>query len=213
MYEYIKPKQTSDHKSDTSRNVTQRKTISFGDSYADRNTKMGFRPSPEKGSVIQRMLSRMKYTSYEKNNPNKAYRSTNRKESDLNSTKLREEMDAKGKGGEAHHIIPGCVVRRLRLAPRFGSETDFNKAWNGILLKGPGDKKGEFQEELEGDELNIFHRRGNQRNHPDYNRMVINLIGKNNVKDLNDCERIAGEIRGYIINQSSTAECLDDMNF
>ncbi|MCH5207817.1 MAG: AHH domain-containing protein [Oscillospiraceae bacterium] len=227
MYEYIRPKQTSDRKSGASHDITQRRTISFGDSYADRNTKMGFRPSPEKGGVIQREkcrrcnLTREQCQCWEfesgdnkQDGPFKLHLNKH-----LNRGKLRKNLKAPKHQGEAHHIIPGCIVDNRGLDEKaHARKNDFDDSWNGILLRGPNDdKESNLEQETNGVVLNILHRKGNLRNHPDYNGKVDTLIknelDNNQINDLEDCKDIARYIRTKIISQSGDVDCLDNLDF
>lgn len=221
MYEYIRPKQASDRKSGAYHDITQRRKISFGDSYADRNTKMGFRPSPEKGGVIQREKCRRCNQTREQcqcwefepadNKRDRTYRRYSNTQY-LDSNKLRKKLGAPYHQGEAHHIIPGSVVERQRWVDNgIATKSFFNEDWNGILLNGYKDDDGNIVNEVKYSGLDILHRKNGMPDHPTYNRMVNDLINECEINNKKDCKHVADYIRDEI--EEDNAECLDDMNF
>lgn len=87
-----------------------------------------------------------------------------KKEQYLDPSKLRTDLGG-GAGGEAHHIIPSCVAEKKGY-----NADDCNKAWNGILL--PGTNVGDNKNALSTPETLPYHRKGGNRDHPEYTEKV-----------------------------------------
>lgn len=220
MYEYIRPKQTSASKPATSHGVIQQRAIPAVNSYAGRNTKMGDYPRRETGSVIQlsysgewctgchQPLFSCKCADY---NPSEDMQDSAYKTSSgqfLDPGALRKNLKVQGAGGEAHHILSGNVVKEQGWARLFG-KAKFNESWNGIILHGTI-KNDEIEHERLVDGPNILHRRDGQPGHPTYDSNLVTHYG-DSISDLNDCKRVAEEIRNKI--ECSDEYCLDDLDF
>lgn len=218
MYEYIRLKQTSDHKSGASHDVTQRKTISFGSSYAYRNTKTGYYPRQETRGVIQMGRSKQLKCRWCRKPSYRCsceYRPRRYYEQYLDPGKLRSNLGADKYGGEAHHIIPGNIVEKEKWVDKKIAPKDyFNEAWNGIMLNGTRSLHGGGiinKLKVNKRKLRILHRKGGQHRHFRYDYKVRALIDQMNIKNSLDCEIVANKIRIKIM--ADNAASLDDLIF
>lgn len=141
----------------------------------------------------------------------------------LNPVALRGNLSAQGFGGEAHHIIPGCVVEAM--GTRYGwlrrtafmDKNFFNDAWNGIVLRGTI-REGVESRSFGGDNqtvLNLpYHRKNGLHNHPIYNRYVTRklqqLINSHGSYNIEAAVAVANHTRRKIESMDSS-QCLDDI--
>lgn len=86
----------------------------------------------------------------------------------LSPQELRVSLGAGAAGGEAHHIIPSCIVAVYKYP-----KDSYNKAWNGIMLPGSkNEKTGKKIRPLTITSALPYHRRNNMFDHPIYTKMV-----------------------------------------
>lgn len=215
MYELKAGSKSARRLGNTKRNNMPSQMLRQGDRFADRNIKLGYCPAGKEGSVVQMMepcpdyggKKQYKYEKCEWDDPcDKTYKPCG-SEQYLDPKALRKKLGAeKIPGGEAHHIIPGNVVKEMKPEEFGKSKDDFNQAWNGIMMNGAKVAAG-IVNEFVGKAPKPCHREGNKPNHKKYDKKVIAYI-ENNKKTMaiND---IASYIREKI--KKSEEDCLDNM--
>jgi hypothetical protein len=134
----------------------------------------------------------------------------------LDSKTLSKNLSANG--GEAHHIIPGNVVRNLLERDNYKANINYNNAWNGIMLTGSvrfGDTKYQIVNWCPN-APEVFHRCEGVPNHAIYDQKITGLLNAyiqkyNSCDKLNIAEYIAGQIKQKI--KTTDVAFLDDMEF
>lgn len=121
----------------------------------------------------------------------------------LNSGKLRTALGGSGVGGEAHHIIPSCVVEN-RFKAQHPSKLDFNSAWNGIMLPGTIKDSTELNPLKTSHNL-PYHRTAGQHDHPRYTAKVEAALNSEG-----DSEKLAANLKGKIIVMGA-GKYIDDL--
>lgn len=210
MYEYLKTKQTDSPKHSVSHSVVQQRVISDRNSYADRFAKPEYYPIRETSSVVQMCREDDSYEEYseepddEKKDP--TYSEPRSDKSFLSSTKARRKMGEIGTGGEAHHIIPRHIVKKLK-PETYGDIDQFNDEWNIIMLHGSIDKDYNVIHEFKGNKEAppILHRDANECGHSYYDDMVKNMINQRQPKCIEDYKDIAQALRKKIETQQAFA--------
>ena len=218
MFEYLKTKQADTSKRGISHSVAQQRAIPDRNSYADRFAKPRYYPIREMGSVIQ--MERCLICGethigcecgedFEPDDSNDSTYCENTHEQYLNPRILRSNLGGTGKSGEAHHILPGNVVKKIKWV-NDGNKDQFNLLWNGIMLHGSKVGSNEYIHLLKGWAPNILHRHNNQPCHNDYDNEVSKLINKRQPEDIDQCKQIAARIEAEIL--LSNADCLDHLS-
>lgn len=231
MYEYIRTKQTDIPKHGIikknnscvpTHKVIQKQAIYDRDSYAGRNTKLGCYPIHEMGSVIQMSrcqncgatLNQCRCGDYEEDDSDDSTYCENNHEQYLSPAKLRRNLEANGLSGEAHHIIPGHLVRDMNLDNGGKYKDEFNEAWNGIMLNGTINTFGTIIHRYKGKETvpTPYHRNGGRPCHDNYDIKIKKYIIEKlqfsyDKENAHTYEEVTSNIRKII--QVSQAECLD----
>lgn len=198
-------------------NVIQQRAIHDRDSYAGRNTKLGYCPIHEMGSVIQMVKrclncgatsTQCSCGNYEEDDSDDATYCESTHEQYLNPAALRKGLGAAGLSGEAHHIIPGAIVKGLNLV-KYLDKDMFNDPWNGIMLNGTRDENRTIIHKYKKYAPKILHRNAKALCHNAYSREIETFFEEYPVKNFFDIIQRARNIRNSI--QDSKADCLDEI--
>lgn len=230
MYKYIMAKQTDSPKHDSVKkndscfsphNVIQQRAVHTCDSYAGRNTKLGYCSINKTGSVIQMNCLRCGKTReqcecgdgyVEDDSGDPTFRES-KHEQYLNPSQLRANLRyVDADSGEAHHIIPGNVVKEL-VKNNVVSENDkdnFNGEWNGIMLHGSKDEHNNYVNQFRYSAPAILHRLNNRPNHNTYDAKVRNYLTSPKINDVGKVISFAATLKRRI--SCSRAEALDNMD-
>ncbi len=128
----------------------------------------------------------------------------------LDPVRLRTNLNAKNKSGEAHHIFPGNVVKEKNLDNNGANKNAFNEAWNGIMLNGTT-KSG--QPDIIHEYLDlaptVLHRKNGRLCHTNYDKNIKKYIKRREIDSVEKCKDYVPDLRLQIFG--STAESLDDL--